>query len=377
MVTSAAPIVDTRTTTQTSILTDEAIQAIPTGRTTTGFAQLIPGISIEEGGQKFQDVGGLAGEGNSFVIHGSRDNEGGWFVNGMPHTDGNRANAWIIRLDVGQVEEFTLETSAISAEYREGGVTLNLMGKEGANQFFGTMFVSYANGGMQGNNFDDELRTRGVRRSQQARQELRLQSVGRRAHHPRSALVLRDLPIMGNRQQARRHLLGQGPHRFPLYARLEPAACLGRAQQEFRRAHDVAGHDEAQVPVVLPAAAPGRVCEQGAQPDAGGPDPSATSLGNGNIYSQVLYSAPITSRVLIEGGYWYLLERSFQVHARARISPGPAPCGASRRRARGTFTTTRSMAHGTRRSQFNGLRLSMLYVTGSHALKVGVTDERE
>ena len=61
---------------QTAILTDEVIEAIPTGRTTTGLATLIPGISISESGRKFQDVGGLAGEGNSFVIHGSRFNEG-------------------------------------------------------------------------------------------------------------------------------------------------------------------------------------------------------------------------------------------------------------------------------------------------------------
>ena len=39
------------------------------------------------------------------------------------------------------------------------------------------------------------------------------------------------------------------------------------------------------------------------------------SLGNGNIYSQVLYSSPITSRVLIEGGYSYFLER-VDVHER-------------------------------------------------------------
>ena len=274
VVTSAAPIVDTRTITQTSILTDEAIQAIPTGRTTTGFAQLIPGISIAEGGQKFQDVGGLAGEGNSFVIHGSRDNEGMWFVNGMPHSNGSRANASIIRLDVGQVEEFTLETSSISAEYREGGVALNLVGKEGANRFFGTMFVGYANGAMQSDNADDELRARGVGEVNKLDKSYDYNpSVGGPIIRDKLWL-LRDLPLLGHRQQARRHLLGQGHHRFPLYTRLEPAACLGRAHQEFRRAPDVAGHGEEQAPGVLPATAACRVRERGTQPDARGPEPA-------------------------------------------------------------------------------------------------------
>ena len=50
LVSAESPIVDTRTVRQTAILTDEVIEALPTGRTTTGLATLIPGISVSEDG---------------------------------------------------------------------------------------------------------------------------------------------------------------------------------------------------------------------------------------------------------------------------------------------------------------------------------------
>ena len=373
VVSAAAPIVDTRTTTQTSILTDEAMQAIPTGRTTTGFAQLIPAISIQEQGQTFQDVGGLAGEGNSFVIHGSRDDEGGWFVNGMPHSAGNRANSGIMRLDVSQSEEFTLETSSISAEYREGGVIVNLIGKEGANQFFGTLFASYGSGGMQSNNFDDALRARGV---QEVNKLDKAHDVSLSVGGPivrdrlwyfasfrdnRTANWLANIywdkdptDFLYTPDLSRQHLWVERyknfavrptwqattKHKFQFYFQQQPR--VGFVNTELN---------------LMPEGRPER-----------------TSLGNGNIYSQVLYSAPLTSRMLIEGGFSYLLERSFQGAREGTNLTGPSALW-SIQEASTAHIYNYPVNDSTRRSQFNGLRLSMSYVTGSHALKVGVTDE--
>jgi hypothetical protein len=76
VVSGESPVVDTRTVGETAILEVEVIEALPTGRTSTGLATLIPGIVVSEGGRRFQDVGGLAGEGNNWVIHGSRSEEG-------------------------------------------------------------------------------------------------------------------------------------------------------------------------------------------------------------------------------------------------------------------------------------------------------------
>ena len=377
VVTSAAPIVDTRTITQTSILTDEAIQVIPTGRTTTGFAQLIPGISIAEGGQKFQDVGGLAGEGNSFVIHGSRDNEGMWFVNGMPHSNGSRANSSIIRLDVGQLEEFTLETSGISAEYREGGVALNLVGKEGANQFFGTMFVGYANGAMQADNADDELRRRGVGEVNKLDKSYDYNpSVG--------GPVIRDrlwyfgtFRYWGTDNKLAGIFWDKDTTDF-LYTpdlsrqhvwveRIKNAAVRPTWQATAKNKLQV--YFQQQPRVGFASEVLNLMPEARSQRD---------SLGNGNIYSQVLYSSPLTSRVLIEGGYSYFLER-VNVHEREGTPvTGPNAFWPILEASTGNWYNYPGTIGpiGPGRSAFHSYKASVSYVTGSHALKLGMTEEK-
>ena len=373
VVSAASPIVDTRTTTQTAILTDEAMQAIPTGRTTTGFAQLITGISIAENGQGFQDVGGLAGEGNSFVIHGSRDDEGGWFVNGMPHTAGNRANSGIMRLDVSQSEEFTLETSSISAEYREGGVIVNLVGKEGANQFFGDMFASYGSGGMQGDNFDDALRARGVGQVNKLDKAYDVSlSVGgpifrdrlwyfasvrdnRTANWLAGTFWDKDpTDFLYTPDLSRQHLWVEEYKNFAVRPTWQ-ATPKHKFQVYFQQQPRVGfvNNDTNLMPE-------GR--------------PERESLGHGNIYSQVLYSAPITSRVLIEGGYSYLLERSVQREREGTNLTGPSALWSIQEASSGIFYNF-PINTSTRRSAFHSFKASMSYVTGSHALKVGVTDE--
>jgi len=374
LVTSASPIVDTRTTTETSILTDEAMLAIPTGRTTTGFAQLVPGISIAENGQSFQDVGGLAGEGNSFVIHGSRDDEGGWFVNGMPHSAGNRANSSIMRLDVGQAEEFTLETSSISAEYREGGVVMNLVGKEGANRFFGTMFVGYANGAMQSDNTDDALRARGVGEVNKLDKSYDYNlSVG--------GPILRDrLWYFGTfRDNGTDNKLAgvfwdKDPTDF-LYTpdlsrqqvwaeQFKNSAVRSTWQATQKNKFQVYFQQQPRVGFVNN--------DLNLMPEA---RPERESLGHGNIYSQVLYTAPITARVLIEGGYSYLLERSLQHEREGAAVTGPNAFWSIQEASTGNFYNYPSNT-STRRSAFHSFKGSMSYVTGSHALKVGFTEEK-
>ncbi len=307
------------------------------------------------------------------MIHGSRDNEGMWFVNGMPHSNGSRANASIIRLDVGQVEEFTLETSSISAEYREGGVALNLVGKEGANQFFGNMFVSYANGAMQSDNADDELRARGVGEVNKLDQELRLQSVGRRAH-PRA---------IGSGTSGRFRYWGTDNKLAGIFWDKDTTDFLytpdlSRQQVWVERIKNVAVRPTWQ------ATAKNKFQfyyqqqpREGFASEVLNLMPEARSqrdsLGNGNIYSQVLYSSPLTPRVLIEGGYSYFLER-VDVHERE----GTPVTGANAfwpilEASTGNWYNYPGTIGpiGPARNAFHSFKGSVSYVTGSHALKVG------
>jgi hypothetical protein len=61
------------------------------------------------------------------------------------------------------LQEVTLDYSASSAEVPTGGVRVNIIPREGGNTFNGTFFTNFANSGMQSNNLTDDLRAAGLR----------------------------------------------------------------------------------------------------------------------------------------------------------------------------------------------------------------------
>jgi len=68
------------------------------------------------------------------------------------------------------VQEVTMETSGASAETQSGGLNVNMVPKDGGNQFRGTFAGDYANDSLQtGSNLTDELRARGLTRTNSIR----------------------------------------------------------------------------------------------------------------------------------------------------------------------------------------------------------------
>ena len=59
-------------------------------------------------------------------------------------------------------EEVTYDTAAGSAEMATGGVRINFTPKDGGNTFNGAWFGSFANHGMQGDNYSQELKDAGL-----------------------------------------------------------------------------------------------------------------------------------------------------------------------------------------------------------------------
>jgi hypothetical protein len=62
------------------------------------------------------------------------------------------------------LQEMTVDTSAASAEYASGGVRVNLIPREGGNVYSGTVFTSFTNASLQGDNLTEELIARGLER---------------------------------------------------------------------------------------------------------------------------------------------------------------------------------------------------------------------
>lgn len=156
-VTGAAPLVETRATRQQSVIDNDTLAAIPTGRSHYHVATLIAGMQTG-----VQDVGGSAGVQvtGAGSIHGATS--GRLMQDGMSvGHNGESLNMWVS--NVGSAAETVISTSGGLGEAETGGVVINVISRDGGNTPSGQVFYSFANSSMQGSNFTDELRTAGLR----------------------------------------------------------------------------------------------------------------------------------------------------------------------------------------------------------------------
>jgi hypothetical protein len=162
-VSGASPVVDTHNVSQQSVMTRDVIDAIPTGRSFSNLAALIPGISTwtNLGGQ---DSGGALGnDGQMLIIHGSRTSDQLLRVDGMPMgmLDGSGAPPIGTPSD-GVTQETLLSTGSHVAEVETGGVYVNIIPRTGANTFSSGLFASLAHEDLQWANVRPEQRAQGL-----------------------------------------------------------------------------------------------------------------------------------------------------------------------------------------------------------------------
>jgi hypothetical protein len=163
-VTGETPIVDVQGVTQQRVLDKDVVDALPTGRTATNVSVLIPGISLSTtfSGES-QDVGGTTGEVmQTLSIHGSRGNDQKQMLDGLSTGSEGAGHFGGFAPNMGSVQEVVVDTAAVSAEQTGGGVRVNLVPREGGNVFSGSFFFTGANEDFQGDNINDELRSRGT-----------------------------------------------------------------------------------------------------------------------------------------------------------------------------------------------------------------------
>src|SRR5712691_2816712 len=84
VVTGDSPIVDVQNVVATKVVTATAMMSLPSGRNLADFSQLIPGITISSASKASgQDVGGLTGERQLMMIHGSRTSDQTLMMDGL------------------------------------------------------------------------------------------------------------------------------------------------------------------------------------------------------------------------------------------------------------------------------------------------------
>jgi hypothetical protein len=159
-VTGQTPLVDTQNVRQQAVVSDELLAALPSGgKGFSGIARLVPGMT---GGT---DVGGAAGiyTSNSVynaTVHGKSG--GKLSYDGMVTNNLAINGAMSYVPNPSTVEETVVELGGISAESDSSGVLMNLVPKEGGNTFRFSADTTYTNRDLQGDNFSDELRARGL-----------------------------------------------------------------------------------------------------------------------------------------------------------------------------------------------------------------------
>jgi carboxypeptidase family protein len=165
-VSGETPIVDVQSTTRQQVLDHAVIDAVPTGRNLQNLGVILAGVNVSGGltlnGVGTQDVGGSSGNAVSqLASHGGRGLDQRTTINGLSMMLSAGVNNTPYVPNMGSTQEVSIDTSGVSAEAAEGGVRVNVIPKEGGNDFKGLVFASFANESMQSSNFTDALKARG------------------------------------------------------------------------------------------------------------------------------------------------------------------------------------------------------------------------
>jgi hypothetical protein len=161
-VSGAAPLVDTQNVNQQRVFSRTITEQLPSSPTINQYATMIPGAVLTSGASA-QDVGGSRGEFQTgFTIHGARSGDFQQLRDGMFWGTLVAAGNKMSSLNQATVDEVTVQTSGATAEAESGGALINVVPRDGGNIFSGSFSGNFANQSLQSGNLDDSLKARGV-----------------------------------------------------------------------------------------------------------------------------------------------------------------------------------------------------------------------
>lgn len=159
-VTGETPTVDVQNVVQQKVMTRDIINAVPAGtKSAMVLGVLIPGVTTIS-----QDVGGTIYGSAAIAIHGSRAQEMQLLHDGMAYNNGvGRGGSFTaIATNDATVQEISLETGGLGAESEVSGIRSNVIPKEGGNTLKGSFFGTFTNNHLQSVNLTDELKASGL-----------------------------------------------------------------------------------------------------------------------------------------------------------------------------------------------------------------------
>ncbi len=142
-VTGESPTVDTKSNLQQTVMNQDILEGVPSGRDPWSIAKIIPGVQVST-----YDVGGTQSiQQSSLSSHGSSTNDVSYNIDGATvNWPGGGGGATMLYYDQGMFEEVNYMTSAIPAEVMVGGVSINMVTKDAGNKWRGDTRYNYSNG---------------------------------------------------------------------------------------------------------------------------------------------------------------------------------------------------------------------------------------
>ncbi len=154
-VTAETPVIDTKKTTESTNVTLDELQNVPTARDPWVVLQTVPGIITDR-----VNVGGSeSGQQSGYQAKGAAGSDATWNMDGIPITDMAATGASSVYYDFDMFQEMNVTTGGSDMTSPTGGVHLNFVLKSGTNTPHGSTRVYFENDGMQSNNMDPTLAT--------------------------------------------------------------------------------------------------------------------------------------------------------------------------------------------------------------------------
>jgi hypothetical protein len=156
-VSGEAPIVDVTSARNQQVISGQTIGEIPSSRQYSAFTHLVPAINVQQ-----NDFSGSNPALYSvFQIHGGRRNEGQVLVDGMNGGyQGMGVSGYVP--EVGNAQEVVFSLSGGLGEATTGGPQMNIIPKQGGNNFSGSVFISGTGDALQGTNLTPEIEAQGL-----------------------------------------------------------------------------------------------------------------------------------------------------------------------------------------------------------------------
>ena len=166
-VTGESPVVDVQNVVQREIITAEALATLPVSKSLESMVAIVPGLKVNAANR---DTGGSSGDRPSATtIHGSRSGDQHIFYDGLRTNNINSSagstgggGGFSIYFNPATIAEINMEMGQQSISSETGGVTINVIPREGGDDFSGTFLINGTNENFQGDNLSDDLLAQGL-----------------------------------------------------------------------------------------------------------------------------------------------------------------------------------------------------------------------